>query len=412
MKITIVSLGSCGDVYPSIALGRGFKDIGFQVRLAANTLFEPAARRQGLDFFPISVLYRQSLAINPTILYPAKPLDPFRFLTLKKSHIEPVMENIVKDIRHALQDADLVLYNMLGLPAYYLAKQMGIKSYPICLQPLGKTKEFPSPVIFSNIQVPRVLYSASYWIVEKCMDFFLSNIRQFKGKISSRDCFQEIHTYNIPVLHGFSPYIIPKPADWSTNMHITGYWFLDSPEDWAPPDDLKDFMNNGPAPVCVGFGSMNDPDIKTVIERAVKGILNAGQRVVLLTGWSGADFEKLSSSDLYVAKNIPHSWLFPKMSAVVHHGGAGTTAAAVRAGVPSIIIPFFFDQCFWADRLVHLGVGPPPILKKKLSQNRVSSAVLSVLENGMILENLKRLSSQVNSEQGVKNAVNLVLKEI
>lgn len=157
---------------------------------------------------------------------------------------------------------------------------------------------------------------------------------------------------------------------------------------------------------------MNDPDIKTIIKTAVKGILDAGQRVVLLTGWSGSDVKDLSSSDLYVAKHIPHSWLFPRISAVVHHGGAGTTGAAVRAGIPSIIIPFFFDQRFWADRLANLGVGLPPILKKSLNRNKIASAVKDILDNGMMLERIKQLACHVNNEQGIKNAVNLILREI
>jgi sterol 3beta-glucosyltransferase len=409
VKIAIASLGSCGDVYPSIALGQGFRNVGLETNIIAHKMFEPVVRRQGLLFSPVNALYRQSLAIHPNSIYPAKALDTFRLLTLKKRRVAPIMDSIVNDLEHAIRDADLVLYNMLSLPVHYLAKQIGIKAYPICLQPLGRTNEFPIPIIFSHLKVPCAFYSLTYRVAEKCMAYFLSSTRQFKKKIFCRDCFDEIYSRHIPVLHGFSRHIVPRPTDWGENMHITGYWFHDPGGEWVPPDDLKDFIDEGPAPVCVGFGSMNDLDIKTVIETVVKGVLDAGQRVILLTGWSGLESQFRPSSNLYPAKDIPHSWLFQRVSAVIHHGGAGTVGAALRAGVPSIVIPFFFDQRFWAKQLVKQGVGLPPIPKKHLKRQRITFAVRNVLGNGVFRERLKRLRDQVNSENGVKNAVTLIL---
>ncbi len=409
MNITIVALGSSGDVYPTLALGIGLQKAGCRVCLAANPLFEADILKRGITFFPIRTLLRQSLASSPNSLYPAKSLDPLRFLGLKKRHITPIMESIVSDIRDACQDADLILYNMLGLPAHYFARQMGIKACPICLQPLGRTKGFPSPVISSSIPVPKMLNAASYWIVEKCMNLFLRNSGQLKGRSSFKDLIQELYSDNIPVLHGFSSCVLPKPSDWSDSMHITGYWFLDTPMDWQADEDLLAFLKKGPAPVCVGFGSMNDPDITTIIKKAVQGVLEAGHRALLLTGWSGEAFKDLSCPDLYVAKSIPHSWLFPQVSAVVHHGGAGTTAAAIRAGIPSVIIPFFFDQGFWADRLEKLGAGPPLLSKKTLSPGTMASCINQALDDRHLHDKLDRLSFQVNMENGVENAVSLLL---
>ncbi len=409
MNITIAALGSSGDVYPSLALGLGLKKAGCRVSLAANPVFESDVRNRGVDFFPIRTMLRQSLADSPTSLYPAKSLDPFHFLRLKKSHIAPILETIVADIQNACEHANLILYNMLGLPAYHFAKQMGVKAYPLCLQPLGRTNGFPSPVISASIHVPKMLNAASYRIVEKCMGLFLSSCDQLKGKASFQDFFHQVYSDHIPVLHGFSSCVLPKPSDWSDSMHITGYWFLDPPEDWVAPKGLLEFLRQGPPPVCVGFGSMNDPDTRTIIKKAVQGVLKAGHRVILLTGWSGQDFEDLSCPDLYVAKSIPHAWLFPKISAVVHHGGAGTTGAAVKAGIPSVIIPFFFDQGFWADRMEKLGAGPPLLPKKALTPDAMAAWINKALTDKGIHETLNRLSFQVNTENGIDNAVNLLL---
>nr|WP_320189835.1 glycosyltransferase [uncultured Desulfobacter sp.] len=409
MNITIVALGSSGDAYPSIALGLGLKKAGCKVCLAANPVFETDALKRGINVFPIQTMLRQSLADTPDSTKPSKPLNPLRFLRSKKKHIVPILDQIVTDIRHACQDADLILYNMLGLPAHHFAKQTGVKAFPICLQPLGRTNGFPCPVISSNIHVPKMLNAASYRVAEKCMALFLNKSDQLKGKASFQDFFQEVYSENIPVFHGFSACVLPKPSDWSDNMHITGYWFLDPPGDWSPPKCLQTFLSQGAAPVCVGFGSMNDPDINITIEKAVQGILQAGHRVILLTGWSEETFSKPANPDVYVAKNIPHSWLFSKVCAVVHHGGAGTTGAALRAGIPSIIIPFFFDQGFWADRLEKLGAGPPRLSKKALSPQTMTSCINKVLDNKIMNDRLKDISFKLNEENGVDNAVNLLL---
>jgi len=410
MKITIVALGSSGDAYPPLALGIGLKKAGCRVCLAANPAFEADARKRGIDFFPIQTMLRQSLTNTPNSIKPDKPLNPFRFFILKKKHIVPILERIVTDIRHACQDADLILYNMLSLPAHHFAKQTGVKAFPICLQPLGRTNGFPSPVISSNIHVPKILNAASHRVVEKCMALFLNNSDQLKGKASFHNFFQEVYSKNIPVLHGFSSCVLPKPSDWSDSMHITGYWFLPPSRDWSPPKGLQTFLRQGPAPVCVGFGSMNDPDINTIIKKVVQGILQAGHRVILLTGWSEESVNEQAGPDLYEAKSIPHSWLFPRVSAVVHHGGAGTTGAALRAGIPSVIIPFFFDQGFWADRLEKLKAGPPRLSQKALTPQTMASCINKALDDKTIHERLDQLSVELIQENGVEKAVNILLK--
>lgn len=409
MNITIVALGSSGDVYPPLALGLGLKKAGCRVCLAANPVFETDVLKRGIDFFPIRTMLRQSLADTPNSIYPSKSMDPLRFFRLKTKDIAPLLESIITDIRHACQDADMILYNILGLPAHHFAKQTETKAFPICLQPLGRTNGFPSPVIPSNIHVPKMLNAASYRIVEKCMALFLNKSDQLKGKASFQEFFQEVYAENIPVLHGFSSCVLPKPSDWSDSMHITGYWFLDPPQDWVAPESLQTFLRQGPAPVCVGFGSMNDPDINTIIKKTVQGVLQTGHRVVLLTGWSGETFKELACPDLYVAKSVPHSWLFPKVSAVVHHGGAGTTAAALRAGIPSVIIPFFFDQVFWADRLEKLEAGPPRLYRRTLTPQAMASCISKVVDDKTMHEKLDRLSLELNRENGVENAINILL---
>jgi sterol 3beta-glucosyltransferase len=170
----------------------------------------------------------------------------------------------------------------------------------------------------------------------------------------------------MPILYGFSPSVIPAPSDWNGNTFITGYWFVDESENWQPPTALLDFLQSGSPPVYIGFGSMSNRNPEQTADLVIQALALTNQRAILLSGWSG--LQKANTPDsIFMIDSIPHSWLFPRVSAVVHHGGASTTAAGLKAGVPSVIIPFFGDQPFWGQRVADLGVGPKPIPRKKLT---------------------------------------------
>lgn len=168
---------------------------------------------------------------------------------------------------------------------------------------------------------------------------------------------------DVPFLYSFSPSVVPPPYDWPDWIHTCGYWFLDSPEGnkWQPPEGLVEFIQQGPV-FYIGFGSIVVPDPDEMTRTIVEAVQQAGVRAILSKGWSG----RLATKEqevieyppcIYPLERVPHDWLFSKMAGVVHHGGAGTTAAGLRAGIPTLIRPFFGDQFFWADRVQDLGVG-------------------------------------------------------
>ena len=166
-----------------------------------------------------------------------------------------------------------------------------------------------------------------------------------------------------PILYGYSPAVIPPPADWGADIHVTGYWFLDPAEDWTPDAALTDFLAAGPPPVYVGFGSMSSRNPEATANLILDALARTGQRGIIHAGWGGLQRTDLPASVMMV-DGVPFAWLFPRVAAVVHHGGAGTTSAGLRAGVPSVVVPFFGDQPFWAQRVADLGVGPAPIPRR------------------------------------------------
>jgi UDP:flavonoid glycosyltransferase YjiC (YdhE family) len=208
-------------------------------------------------------------------------------------------------------------------------------------------------------------------------------------------------------VYGYSPLVVPKPPDWGEWIHVCGYWFLDAAETYQPPDDLIAFLQSGPPPVYVGFGSMIHRDPARVAEMAVKALAIAQQRGILLTGWAGLNHRNLPDH-VFQIDAAPHDWLFPRTAAVVHHGGAGTAAAGLRAGVPSIVVPFFADQHFWGERAHALGVGPKPIPQKQLTAERLAEAIHIAVTDQAMRARAADLGRRLQAEDGVGRAVEVI----
>ena len=200
--------------------------------------------------------------------------------------------------------------------------------------------------------------------------------------------------------------MIAPPADWS-NAIVTGYWQLEPPSNWQPPAALEAFLANGEAPIYIGFGSMSSRDPAQTAELIVTALKQTGTRAILQSGWGGFKATDLPDAVLSV-ESVPHSWLFNKVAAVVHHGGAGTTAAGLRAGVPSLVIPFFGDQGFWGERVAQLGVGPSPIPRKALTAQSLAQAIQTMTVNSEMRTRAAELGARIRTEDGVGNAVRVI----
>ena len=210
-------------------------------------------------------------------------------------------------------------------------------------------------------------------------------------------------------LRAYSPAVVTDSAPLSSSTKVTGYWFLDSDVDPEPPEELAQFLDAGPPPVCVGFGSMIDSDPQGMSELAVEALRRAGQRGVLIRGAQGFDETQLPDS-VHAVGAISHDWLFERCSAVVHHGGAGTTATALKAGVPSVVVPHMIDQVAWGRTIQTLGAGPAPIRRRKLSPERLHEAIAAAVTDVRIRERAAALGDRIRAEDGIKCAVGVFEK--
>ena len=210
----------------------------------------------------------------------------------------------------------------------------------------------------------------------------------------------------MPRLHGYSRHLVPKPSDWGTREHITGCWFLQPQTDWQLPPELADFLQAGPPPVYVGFGSMPAEDAQAQTAIVAEAIKRSGQRALLATGWGGLSGADLGSR-VHVIEHAPHGWLFPRCAAVVHHGGAGTTHEGLRWGRPSIVCPVGVDQPFWGRRVNELGAGPPPILQKHLDAETLTAALEAVKDPAMTMR-AEQAGAAMRAEGGAAEAAAVI----
>jgi UDP:flavonoid glycosyltransferase YjiC (YdhE family) len=420
MRIAIVAPGSRGDVQPYVALGKGLLEAGHLVRLVTHEDFETLVDSQGLEFWPIKGKVRDI----------AQSQD-MRAL-LEKGNFLAIMSQMAKEAQRgafvmaeaalaACRDMELVLGGIGGLfVGISVAEKLGLPFLQAHYIPFTPTRAYPS---FLFHRLPSWLGGPfnrlSYHLVRLFMwQGYRSADRLARQKVLDLPAASFWGPYNsdctrhYPILYGFSPSVIPPAPDWGDETHVTGYWFLDPPADWTPPPALVEFLQAGPPPVYIGFGSMSNRNPEETTDLVLRALSRAKQRGILLSGWSGLHKANLPDT-VYMLDAAPFSWLFPRVSAVVHHGGTGTTAAGLRAGVPSIVTPFFGDQFFWGQRVAQLGAGPEPMPHKKLTVEGLASAIQTALTDQTMRRRAADLGAKIESEDGVARAVAIVdqLKE-
>ena len=406
MRIAVVAVGTRGDVEPHAALCEGLRRAGYEARLCAPDDFGSSFAERGIPMDAIPVSFRALYGTADGNALLASGGNGVRFLRGLSRVAVDVAAQVIAGIRAACREADAVCYSPLGLPALYFAREMGIPAFATSLQPLGRTGEHANPLLPLPDWTPSVINRFTYRLVEQV---FWQVTRPLlrphtRDPLPLWGHFHELYKGPSPALFAYSPLVAPRPRDWKPWMHATGYWRSGS-ADWQPPEGLEEFLAAGPT-VCIGFGSMHSRRIARILDTAVEAVARRGRRALILTGWSGyAGRRAGQDGDVFVAGDVPHDWLFPRVSAVVHHGGAGTVAAALRAGVPSVILPFFFDQGFWGRRLAACGLGPPPIAFRRLSTATLVRALDDAENSHDMRCRLQRLSAKLRQEDGVATAV-------
>lgn len=412
--ITILAVGSRGDVQPYIALAKGLQESGYRVRLAAGTPFESFVRSHGVDYVPLRADYYQ-LMDSPEG-QALKSGNPLRAMKVMRATVFPLMERLFEDTWAAAQGTDALIYHPKALSAPHIAEKLNIPLWTaMALPALTPTRAFAAPGV-SNRDLGLLnpltyrLMSAAAAPFQTMLIRFRENQLGLPARSARLDGFR-MDGQPIPVLYAFSQYVIPRPSDWPQSAQITGYWFLNAAVNWQPSAALQHFLDAGPAPVYVGFGSMVAEDTHRLTRVVIEGLQQSGVRAVLSSGWGGLRPESLPA-EIMLVDDVPHDWLFPRMAAVIHHGGAGTAAAALRAGRVNAVVPFIADQPFWGHRLHQLGAGAAPVHQKKLSASLLAQLIRQITTDRAMQERAQALGESIRAEDGVQQAVHLIQERL
>jgi UDP:flavonoid glycosyltransferase YjiC (YdhE family) len=435
MRITIITVGKRGDVQPCVSLGVALQQRGHSVRIASNDTCEGFIRAANAEFFPVAgnpivdIAWsgrQMKSSIDPAHLRPGRSamLSATNVLRQRASGQRLYEERMAEHLRtcfEAARGSDAIVFSLPGIfGGYSVAEKLGVPCFAAYTDPIHPTQSFPHPLL--NLPFGRITNRLTYQVARRVF-------WQLHGAVANRTragvlglppvgrggFHAELDRRRCPVLYAYSPSVLPQPADWPAWIHTTGYWWLDCASEWTPPARLAGFLSSGPPPVYVGFGSVRvnpggwdkhnapDPMMQTIVGAAVK----SRQRAVVLASGHADEVTGLPDN-VCLIDPVPFDWLYPRMAATVHHGGAGTAGAAFRAGVPSAVVPFTAFQPFWGRRVAELGVGPHPVKPEDLTQD-VLADILSVLtRNEPMRRNAAELGEKVRAENGVARAVDVL----
>lgn len=416
----MIASGSRGDVQPQAALAQGLQAAGWRVRFATHRCFQPLVEAAGLEHYPLAgdsqgffsgaagVALREKLGRGQGADWCRRFLGPF-------------MRKFLADCTSACAGADAILYWPPTQVGSSLTEKLGVPSIGVATYPLPhcRTRAFSNPFyrplpetvsVSARLLGLRGPLNSLTWRFGEAVwrDAVGAEINRWRTEslglapLTARRARQLAE--RTPHLLGFSPSVLPVPRDWSEHVHVPGYWFLDLARHWTAPPALADFLVNGSPPVAVGFGSMASRDPAATTALVLDALDRTGLRAVFVSGWGGLKQRALPES-VFLAPDVPHDWLFPRVAAAVHHGGSGTTAAGLRAGVPNIIVPFGFDQHLWGRRIAALQLGPPPIPHTALTAERLAAALRQATSDDRLRDRARRFQEILQHEDGIGRAV-------
>ncbi|XP_078440819.1 sterol 3-beta-glucosyltransferase UGT80B1-like [Wolffia australiana] len=412
-KLTIVILvvGTRGDVQPFIALARKLQEFGHRVRLATHATYRSFVKFAGVDFYPLGgdpMIMCGHMARNKGLLTSAMT---------EISKLKKQMKAIIHSLLPACTEPDpdtgaqfKAQAIIANAPAYghaHIAEALGVPIHIFFTMPWTPTSSFPH----SFVPMPlRPCYRISYLLLDLVLSRIIGDlINDFRTKTLKLSPVAYFSTYHVSISHlptayMWSPHLLPKPHDWGPLVDVVGSCFLDLGLDYQPKKELREWLEVGPKPIYVGFGSMPLQDARRTVEMIKEALKQTGQRGIISKGWGNLVTTQAITDEIYPIEECPHEWLFPRCAAVVHHGGAGTTATGLRAGCPTAVVAFFGDQFLWGKKIHEKGLGPLPIPISQLTAENLSKSIRFLL-NPVVRRRAAEFSKLIAREDGVGAAV-------
>ncbi|XP_031395030.1 sterol 3-beta-glucosyltransferase UGT80B1 isoform X1 [Punica granatum] len=410
LKIAVLVVGTRGDVQPFLAMAKRLQEFGHHVRLATHANFKNFVRSAGVDFYPLGGdprVLAGYMARNKGLI-PSGPGE----ISIQRKQLKAIIDSLLP----ACTEPDLETGSpfraqaiIANPPAYghaHVAEALGVPLHIFFTMPWTPTYEFPHPLA----RVPQAGNWLSYIVVDMLIWWgirsYINDFRKRKLKLPPIAYFSTYHgsISHLPTGYMWSPHLVPKPSDWGPLVDVVGYCFLDLGSKYQPQEDFVQWLQKGPKPIYIGFGSMPLDDPKKTMDIILQALKDTGQRGIVGRGWSDLGTLQEVPDNVFLLEDCPHDWLFPQCSALVHHGGAGTTATGLKAGCPTTIVPFFGDQFFWGERVYQRGLGPAPVPIYQLSVESLSNAIQFMLQPEVKARAVE-IAKLIESEDGVAAAV-------
>ncbi|EIM31299.1 glycosyl transferase, UDP-glucuronosyltransferase [Leptothrix ochracea L12] len=410
MQYVVITFGTEGDTRPLVGVCRALMDAGHGVKLLADRSTLDTAKALGVSTLALAGDMKATVAPGGALSRLMMEGGDASLMAkavakIANEHTTQWLQAVLTEAR--AMKADAVLFS--GIASYVglaAADYLGVPAIGLGLWPISPTRDFPSPLL-PPMRMPGWLNRLSHQGVNAVSwRMFRKTIQSAQRAVNSPQTPRQKAWTNYPILYGVSQHLIPRPADWSELWQICGAWSAPSAKPWRPAPALANFLKDGPAPIYIGFGSMAGFDQRTLLTTLIEAV--DGRRVVFFPGWSGITAIDLPRNFCLIGAT-PHEQLFPLMSMVMHHGGAGTTHTAARAGVPSVVIPFAGDQFFWADRLARAGVAPPAVPHTRIHPARLK-AMIAWAQRDEVRSRAQALGQAMAEEHGVQVAVELIEK--
>ncbi|MDD6491342.1 MAG: glycosyltransferase [Firmicutes bacterium] len=409
-KIVIATMGSRGDVEPYIALGIELKNLGYDVVVSAPSVYGTLVREHNLEYRELKAVNPQEMMKLPEVEDKFNKGNMVGALVVLMQKSASVINTYLQEMYSNMEGADAVITSMIPYGASDAAEKMNVPMIHTLLNPAVPTKEFPSVIM---PYIPKCAYKLSHKALERgfyiCFKKSLNQLRKREWKLPKlKRC--PLYTYrmnNHKTLLAYSDSIIEKPHDWSKNEVITGFWQIDEKNEYVPSEELNNFLDeSGKEPYYIGFGSMPIKDVKHTVSMIDEALEAIDEKAVVYLSYN-YDQELRHSERICIVKDVPHSWLFPRVKATVIHGGIGTCRASMMAGKPTLVIPFMGDQEFWGLQLSRIGIGPKPVKLKNLNAQLLSE-LLAELNCPEYRDKAKEIQKSLSDENGAYKAAKVI----
>jgi sterol 3beta-glucosyltransferase len=408
MKIALLTYGSQGDVDPFIALAEALYQVGHHVKLAAPQSFSKSIDHKKIEFI--------GLPGDPTMmvdqLVNQARYSPARMVSVMSRHVYPLAVEVMQEVTKSCRDVDIIVHSFLMTSTgYELAREIAVPDLSALFFPVfTTTADFPAPA-FPHLPLGPIYNRFTHNLIS---GVFRYGSRLIYSRVQKRNPdlpdlsawpFDPKNPHRTPIMYAFSSRILPQPADWPVDVHITGYWFQKNDYNWQPDPDLVNFLESGPPPITIAFGSTLHRKMAGIQKKIIQAVTSLNQRAIIV----GPDLIQGSNlPQILFIDYAPYQWLFNRSSLVIHHGGAGTTGRALHSGIPQLILPFTSDQPFWAERMYRLGVSPKPISPNKPGTEKLITTIQLALNDSRKKTNAKVLKKELEEENGLEYAVNII----